>query len=576
MIHKWTNIPAVAAVCLSILACCVLQACGRDTTLPDTPDDPAAIEALSMRMNFRIGRLAGVTGVESAEETSENFIDVENRNYRIYFFDTSDKFITEFNPLYVEAVDETASRDYTLTGRINPEMRKYHDFKVMLLANWPAYPDNPQPGVTTVADICDDVRGVFKRSDIAPADGGYIPFYGIRTFTGVKYSTVSGDIELSQPITLIRAVAKIVVELNTDKIDGNTKLTEVLLTGCNEGGYCAPDDVKSHDDYGEPICWTRAGMQPVHLYGASNEAASATRKVAFREAKRDDNGRVTRWELYVPEYLNITDDGSPESDDRRARISVRFTGAVSAQQYIDFKFYSDPGWSDSDMKKGDHFNIKRNYLYTFSLYKSKDRLEVVSDVAPYKDVELRPGFGLIRDEDTGMIIINKYAPDIYYYDDDMLRYYDSEGHELAHRVDRNADGVYIVRDFRANRFRYCYDDAKRKYYADAACTVPIVSPEQLEFPVNSKGQLIIRTNDFGEAIYFWDPVRGECLDENGSVVPLPCFAFQRWPENENYIVIDYTDVGRYRILYNPASNRYYKIPEDGYGLEEIQAFPPKN
>lgn len=576
MIHKWTNIRTVATVCLSILAVCMLQACRNDITPPDSADTPAAVEASSMRMNFRIGLLTGVAGAEPSGEAYESFIDVDARNYRIYFFDTSDKFIAEFNPLYVDSADEEGYRDYTLTGRIAPVMGQYKDFKVMVLANWPSYPESLQTGVTTVADVCEDVRGMFRRADIASAEGGYIPFFGIRSFAGVEHSSVRGDIELAQPVTLIRAVAKIVVELNTDKTDGKTELTEVTLTGYNEGGYCAPDDVKSHADYGEPICWKRAGMQPVHLYGSANEAAAATRTIPFREAARDDSGRVTRWELYVPEYINLEADGTPAPDDRRARIYVGFTGPASGSQYIDFKFHSDPVWPGTDMKKGDHFNIKRNYLYTFSLYKSKDRLDVVTDVAPYVDVELRPGFGLVRDEDTGMLIIGKYAPDIYYYDDDMLRYYDAEGREMAHRVCRDAEGRYMVRDFRSNRFRYCYDDAARRYYADAECTVLLESPEQLEFPINSEGQLIIRTNDFGEAIYFWNTARGECLDENGSVVPLPCFAFQRWPDDERYIVIDYTDQGRYRLLYAPDTDRYYRIPDDGGDLEEMQAFPPKN
>ncbi len=39
------------------------------------------------------------------------------------------------------------------------------------------------------------------------------------------------------------------------------------------------------------------------------------------------------------------------------------------------------------------------------------------DVMPYASVELKPDYGMSRDKATGWIVIRKYAPEVYYYDD---------------------------------------------------------------------------------------------------------------------------------------------------------------
>ncbi|MDE5958048.1 MAG: hypothetical protein K2G78_07075 [Muribaculaceae bacterium] len=568
----------MAALILSISGSVALQSCGEERGMPDNPDNPDynPPESPVMRISMRVPDFRSSSLAYEAGSGYENYVDVENGDYRIYIFDSSDRLITEFRPLYVEAAGEPGYRDYTLTGHMLAELSGYTEFKIVVLANWGSYIDTYTNGVTTISDICNDTRSVFSRSSLSESQatsGGYIPFYGVRRYSSVKYSPVTGDLNLTEPVTLIRGVAKIVLEFNADESD-DTEISGVELIGYNERGYCAPEGVASQDDYRETDSWKQVVMQAIHLPEGENESASQGRRLRFRQIAPAEGDDKKRWELYVPEFRNIETDGSAYPEEKRARIHFKFSGRTSGSQYVDFQFYSDPG-AMSDMKKGDYFNIKRNYCYHFSIYRSGDRMNAEVDVIPYIGIDLDAEFGLERDEESGMLIVNKYAPDIYYYDDERLRYYDSDGNEMAHRVRRDSEGIYHVYDLRTRRFRYAYDSAAGAYYVDEAHTVPLTSPEQLTFPQTPTGLLIIRTNDYGESLYFWDKERKVCLDEYGSVVPIPCLAYQKWPHDKSYIVIDYTDVGRYRIVYNPSADRYFMIEDDG-NLAEMQAFPPKN
>lgn len=539
-----------------------------DEPTPNRPE-PDYKTAPVLNLSIRLPRMNG-NGIMSGN-TYENFIDIDNKDYRIYFFDSTDHFIAEFTPIYVNAVEGTDYSDYRFVGRTVKELAAHSSFKVMVLANWRVYPNSGISNTTTVDDVCNDMSAIFSAFSDFSGSGPLIPMFGIHEYKGIDLNTPD-LVELAEPVSLLRAVAKIEVTLNTGN-DG-TKLSSVELVGYNSTGYCAPDGVYSQKDYDESKDWDYDYLHTLHLLNGQNDTGATDRRLPLHKVSRGTYFSGETWIAYVPEFKNVDSSGLPFNDRTRARIAISFTGQASGSQYIDFKYYSDPPYYITSMKKGDFFDLKRNYCYAFSLYKTKERLDVDVDVIPYSSVELRPDYGLERDPETGWAVISKYAPDIYYYDTENRRYYDADKNEMANRVVQRENGLYVVYEpDNFSKVRYTFDAATQLYYTDDRRETRLTSPAQLSFPLTSTGLQIIRTNDYGEAIYFWDLKNNRCIDDTGSIVPLPCFGYQLWPENRAYMVIDYTDVGNYRIVYNLAEKRYYKLENSG-GMTEMKAFPP--
>ena len=100
-----------------------------------SPDDGRMQVCIGLRVPFN-----PQTG-DGFEEgsTYENYIDVAGGDYRIYFFDSNNRFIARFQPSGVVAVKGMNYVHYTVQGEVPEGMAIYRDFKVVMLANWPAY-----------------------------------------------------------------------------------------------------------------------------------------------------------------------------------------------------------------------------------------------------------------------------------------------------------------------------------------------------------------------------------------------------------------------------------------------------
>lgn len=88
---------------------------------------------------------------------------------------------------------------------------------MVVLANWPQYSDDEmKTGETLLADICDANWGQFDSfSSFELKPERLIPFYGVHEYNNIEFK--SGEVTfLPEPITLLRAVAKVEMILKTD------------------------------------------------------------------------------------------------------------------------------------------------------------------------------------------------------------------------------------------------------------------------------------------------------------------------------------------------------------------------
>ena len=172
----------------------------------------------ALSIGFRLPTRSPETGEDyEVGETYENYIDIENNNYRIYFFTFDNKLIARFEPDGFVVTEKSDYRDYSVLGKAPAALANHKNFKMVVLANWPQYGDDTmKTGETLLSDICNADWGQFDSfSSFELKPERLIPFYGVHEYNNIEFK--SGEVTLlPEPVTLLRAVAKVEMILKTD------------------------------------------------------------------------------------------------------------------------------------------------------------------------------------------------------------------------------------------------------------------------------------------------------------------------------------------------------------------------
>ncbi len=369
--------PLVAFAVWLLVAMLALSSCIMDDGSGDVaPDTDAGVQ---VGLHISLGTPAGAAKVpagnyDDATATAyENFIDIENGGYRVLFFDMDNRYLATFEPQKFTALgsDRLTSKTYEVTGKVDADMPS--NFKVVVLANWPSYPQNLVRGVTTVADICSADNARFSYHSIyqlSPSE--LIPMYGIKECKNV---TLRDKIIVPLgTVHLLRAMAKVEV-LGTE---GPWTIEEVKLHNYNGFGYCAPADVFNEADYVR-YDYALDFNTNIHIpTGAFMQSALSLGEVA--------SGHFV---IYVPEYQNTL---NGIGIGNKATLGIRFKERTDKEYAVDFKYYQSPS---ADVTEGTPFDIRRNYDYRFVIHKvgEEAELQLSVNVLPYTQYDLYPEFG---------------------------------------------------------------------------------------------------------------------------------------------------------------------------------------
>ncbi len=291
-------------------------------------------------------------------EGIENYIDLDNLNLRVFLFTTANEFLAELTDLNVLPVqDYYSSKLYFIDGSTKADISS-GKFKIMVVANWPDYPESDTPDMDSFFRVTFDFDGTHPSRDMP------IPMYGIKE---INLSKISPDESANLgTIHLIRALAKIEVIL--DVSDPGWTLSELQLTHYNTSGFCAPA-VRSQNDYVKDS-WDRDYVGRPFIPATTSRAEN----ISFVDA---GNGHYV---LYVPEYSNTT----PLQPTARIHAKVSYGGMEWAEHLIDIKNGSEPT------------DLMRNLWYKVTIKKAEEKseLDFTVDVIPYAICDLEPTFGL--------------------------------------------------------------------------------------------------------------------------------------------------------------------------------------
>lgn len=322
--------------------------------------EPENGDAVALSIGFRAFVPPPGEGYQ-AGSAYENYIDVARGNYRILFFGSDNKLIAPFTPSGVVAAEGKDYREYCVTGKVPAALLSHTGFKVVVLANWESYGGENalQPGVTTIDDICTAEWARFThKTDFVLGENNLIPFYGVHEYTGVTFR--KGEMTLlPEPVTLLRAMAKVEVVLEPGDMEG-ISFAGVSLCNYNDKGYCAPKDVYHQDDYDHDGSWGDDYVDGLHLVGGDNDADAVGRELKFLKVNGRSTTQKETWIAYVPEYDNING-----GDDSFSYIEVKFKH--QAESDAPYKIYFAEYENGSPGDNSRRLDIHRNYLYRFKV-----------------------------------------------------------------------------------------------------------------------------------------------------------------------------------------------------------------
>lgn len=448
----------------------------------------------------------------------ENYIDIPGRNYRFLFFakadndpDATETYVTSLEVTHVIPLSSTASsKTYVVLGKVEEDLSRYANVKVVALANWGTYPaesvesDESAAGTaatltvgqTTIADVC---RQEYTLTTGTVTAAQPIPLYGVKD-KAVTWD--ANDFCNLGTIHLLRAYAKIDVRVakENDTDSEPTPLSSVRMRRYNTRGYCAPHRVESESDYvknsyaNDYVSWLSIPADPGRKENSEENALSFT--------KNADGS----WSIYLPEYQNIGVDPA-----YRAYFEVQFEGEKNYHPIYLCEY------TDGKADENQPFDLHRNNWYRYEVRKSN--LDVLVAVVPYSEVSLDPGFGLDSPEMHYIPIYDSERNNILcYYDADNQKYYRKETIDgktvytetinpfwdvdagTGRKIFRNDKGEII----------YYYDIKTNKYYGPDNKTELGDNPLENETDPET-GWRIFRNNK-GEIAYYYDQANDTYYD----------------------------------------------------------------
>lgn len=450
-------------ICKVLLLSITAMAVGCRSDLSEfggTPVTPSeGVPTLGVTLS--VGSTRAVTIPDKFEEGTgyENYLDIKNGDFRIYFFDNDNKYIATFIPSEKTFPSSPAATDFTykFKGAIPSAVNVNNPFKLVVLANWgdgnypiePKVSDVPEgrlklvAGVTTIEDLTTHTSAQFLKLS-SPADGEewlsdsrLIPFYGVRKYdlSGKPELADKLDsngrlkedvyIELSEELPLLRAMAKVEVILNNP----HASFSNVELTRVNAKGFCPPYKADNwnfnYTDYfdGDRYDWDKNFVRGVHLTNgatASNKGAGTNDpeavSIAFKKVNsRTVSGNVVmpeKWVAYVPEYKNIgvndfTTIRVTLADPREPGSSPAWTNPTK-----DIYFAANGCTETANDVESNRFDIERNNIYRFTVEGMSTTLNCEVDIIPYTALKLEYEYGLTRDK-VGDIVLSDSQGNIY-------------------------------------------------------------------------------------------------------------------------------------------------------------------
>ena len=346
----------LVSIAMAWLGCIALVSCDQgDTNAGEAEANitlTLCLKGADKNSNTRMGQpfVKPLASRGDGDETEDPGTEMENSidfsRFHVVFYDAKHRMAGILQNMVLIHV---GGNIYRLTGSL-PVSNKvlvgnYFEGKMVVYANFDMSEDDLQRGYNDVI--------IARKSFNYEANPKYLPMWGVKK---VAFTLAAGKLQDFSDINLLRAVAKVKVNLSNEMKNNEWSIYSMQLINYNDKGYCMPEK------YAE--CEKTASLtheEFEHFYD-SKQTVGITMK---------DNVPI-----YLPEYQN---NGKEDANKCVIKLKLASNGKVelddsgNEKEYtLRFIDYTDQGTEGTTTN-----DIVRDHYYIFEVYKGSNGQNLV-------------------------------------------------------------------------------------------------------------------------------------------------------------------------------------------------------
>lgn len=340
------------ATAMAWLGCIALVSCDQGDTGAENTEAhitlTLCLKGTDTDNNTRIGQSGGkqIASRSEDDETDEPGTEMENSidlsRFHVVFYQANQQMAGILQNMVLVHL---GGNIYRLTGSL-PVSNKvlvgnHFEGKMVVYANFDMSEDDLQKDYNDT--------GIAGKSFGYEANPKYLPMWGVKK---VSFTLTAGKRQDFSDIDLLRAVAKVKVNLSSKMKSDGWSIYSMQLFNYNDKGYCMPKK-----------------------YAECEQTASLTHEEFenFLVSRKQDAITMTdNVPIYLPEYQNT---GKTEADRCVIKLKLKLNGNVenNEKEYtLRFIDYTDSGGEGTTIN-----DIVRDHYYTFEVYKGTNGQNLV-------------------------------------------------------------------------------------------------------------------------------------------------------------------------------------------------------
>ena len=344
------------SIAMAWLGCIALVSCDQgDTNAGEAEANitlTLCLKGADKNSNTRMGQpfVKPLASRGDGDETEDPGTEMENSidfsRFHVVFYDANHRMAGILQNM---VLIHMGGNIYRLTGSL-PVSNKvlvgnYFKGKMVVYANFDMSEDDLQRGYNDVI--------IARKSFNYEANPKYLPMWGVKK---VAFTLAAGKLQDFSDINLLRAVAKVKVNLSNEMKNNGWSIHSMKLFNYNNKGYCMPEK-----------------------YAECEQTASLTHKEFSHFYDTKQSGGITLTDnvpIYLPEYQNT---GRNEADKCVIKVKLARNGSVeqdasgNEKEYtLRFIDYTDSGTEGTTIN-----DIVRDHYYIFEVYKGSNGQNLV-------------------------------------------------------------------------------------------------------------------------------------------------------------------------------------------------------
>lgn len=344
------------SIAMAWLGCIALVSCDQgDTNAGEAEANitlTLCLKGADKNSNTRMGQpfVKPLASRGDGDETEDPGTEMENSidfsRFHVVFYDANHRMAGILQNM---VLIHMGGNIYRLTGSL-PVSNKvlvgnYFEGKMVVYANFDMSEDDLQKGYN------DEI--IAQKAFDYEAYPKYLPMWGVKK---VAFTLAAGKRQDFSDIDLLRAVAKVKVNLSNDMKKNGWRIHSMNLFNYNNKGYCMPGK-----------------------YAECEQTASLTHKEFSHFYDTKQSGGITLTDnvpIYLPEYQNT---GRNEADKCVIKVKLARNGSVEQDASGNEKEYTLRfiDYTDSGTEGTTTNDIVRDHYYIFEVYKGSNGQNLV-------------------------------------------------------------------------------------------------------------------------------------------------------------------------------------------------------